>query len=474
MVRLGVVSLLAGLLLAGCLALTPTLPIGIPIASREVDVPFATVALEDVGVVTRADTIGSGTQLMLLTSPEQIGLVADMITHKSMAELQQVDFQQNAVVALFRGVMSSNNYQAVIKHITKDDDRLIVQAEFWSPSPWQGFLAATSFPYHLVQIDKQQLAVETPELVLELYSVTPTPHPNVAAKLDVQFETIARNEGGADIAAESARVDPQLLLLTSPEQLEEVAGLVDPQTMATLQQVNFQRYAVVAVFRGWQGSYNYQTIIDHIIRRGDRLIVHVQFWSPSPWYASPAALSFPYHLVKVDKQWLPVGKPELVLQSYPVTPTPPPYVTGAKTDIPFETIVRNEIGVVTAANAQAIGAQLLLLTSPEQLEEVAGMVDPQTMVELQQVDFQHYAVVALFRILQPSSNYQIAIERIIRHGDRLIVHAQFWMTSPQHPSAIAEAFPYHLVSVAREQLPAIETPELVLQWDSATPTPQVK
>ncbi len=146
--------------------------------------------------------------------------------------------------------------------------------------------------------------------------------PAGGGEVDVAFETIARNEGGMGITYDPTRLEPQLLLLTSSEQLGDIESQLAPQTLAALQQVDFAQYAVVALFRGHKGSLNFPTVIERITRQNDRLIVYAQFWEPSSTMASGAEVTYPFHLVKVNKREVASASLQLVLQSRLLTPTP--------------------------------------------------------------------------------------------------------------------------------------------------------
>ncbi|HQY91490.1 protease complex subunit PrcB family protein [Caldilinea sp.] len=151
----------------------------------------------------------------------------------------------------------------------------------------------------------------------------PAATPPTNGEIEIPFETVAVNESGANIDAHVMREGPQLLLLTSPNQIVSIQDQVNPETWTDLQQVDFQQYAVVALFRGLKPSTNYQTIIERITRQDDRLIVYAQFWEPNPVWESAAAETRPFHLVKIDRSQVPASSVELVLQSYVLTPTPP-------------------------------------------------------------------------------------------------------------------------------------------------------
>ena len=144
-----------------------------------------------------------------------------------------------------------------------------------------------------------------------------------SGEVEIPFETVALNEGGANIDAHAMREGSQLLLLTSSEQLAGIQEQVNPQTLADVQQVDFQQYAVIALFRGTKPSTNYQTVIERIAKEDDRMIIYAQFWEPNPAWESATAETRPYHIVKIGRRQVPVSSVELVLQSYVLTPTPP-------------------------------------------------------------------------------------------------------------------------------------------------------
>ena len=153
----------------------------------------------------------------------------------------------------------------------------------------------------------------------------PTPPPSTPGEVAVPFATIALNDSGGDIDITQHEIGgkPQGLLLTSPDQLAGLESWVNPPTWAALQQVDFQRDAVIALFRGRKPSSNYQTIIERITKQADKLIIHAQFWEPSPHWASKAEVTFPYHVVKISQHDVSSGQLELVLAPTLITPTPP-------------------------------------------------------------------------------------------------------------------------------------------------------
>jgi hypothetical protein len=135
---------------------------------------------------------------------------------------------------------------------------------------------------------------------------------------ELPFETVALNEWGGVFEMGD---EPQLMLLTTADDLTKVKDLMSEEDFANLQQVDFQDYFVVALFRGWRPSSNYQTVIERITRRNDTLTVEAQFWEPGA-VASEGETS-PYHVVKIARDDLEPAQLELALNTYTITPTPP-------------------------------------------------------------------------------------------------------------------------------------------------------
>jgi hypothetical protein len=155
----------------------------------------------------------------------------------------------------------------------------------------------------------------------QLSPVTPpAAAPPTSGETEIPFETVALDEIGV-IAGLGG--EPQLILLTSRDDAASIKDWVKPEVYTQLESLNFEQYAVLALFRGLQGSHNYLTIIERITRQDNRLIVYAQFWWPGSAYASAAAMTSPYHLVKLNKRQIPGSPLELALQAHIVTPTPP-------------------------------------------------------------------------------------------------------------------------------------------------------
>lgn len=161
------------------------------------------------------------------------------------------------------------------------------------------------------------------ELPTPVLTAPPTAAPTPTPIEDdfVEFETIELSEGGVNVNLENNNAE--LLLLTSSQDVSLLQGRVHPETVLEVQNINFDKYAVIVLFRGLKPSYNYQTVIERITQQDGQLTVSAQFWEPSPQWASAAALTSPYHIVKFLRSDLQNDHPELVLQTVSITPTPP-------------------------------------------------------------------------------------------------------------------------------------------------------
>lgn len=146
-----------------------------------------------------------------------------------------------------------------------------------------------------------------------------------------------------------------------------------------------------------------------------------------------------------------------------VWPRPTPHT------IPFETIAIDEGGISDEGTLNT-EPYLFLLTTTEQLTTLNTMVTPQSQAALHQVELESYVVIGLFLGRQPTGGYVATINQITQRDNRIIVHAELEIPNIA-PDAITA--PYHLVKVARTQLP-IEQLELVLEPTFVTPTPIVR
>ncbi len=139
---------------------------------------------------------------------------------------------------------------------------------------------------------------------------------------ELPFETLERND--TYISEEGyGGLEPCVILVTTRQEIDQLEGLIRQTSLDQLAKLNFEQYFAIAVFRGRQATSGYDTVIERVARRGDKIVVYAQFWEPSPHYAVFDAETSPYHIIKVRRGDGVSTQAELVLQSQLVTPTPP-------------------------------------------------------------------------------------------------------------------------------------------------------
>jgi PrcB C-terminal len=131
---------------------------------------FETVVLDGCGL--EKDEV----ELLFLTSSADIASIQNQVSPVTLQQLQNVNFDEDVVIVLLRGLKPSNNYQTVIDRIVQQNHQLIIYAQFWEPNPqWESTTAETS-PCHLVKVARQLIAdLSQVELTLQAIPMTPTP-----------------------------------------------------------------------------------------------------------------------------------------------------------------------------------------------------------------------------------------------------------------------------------------------------------
>jgi len=137
-------------------------------------------------------------------------------------------------------------------------------------------------------------------------------------EIELPFETIER----IDYGDYSIR-EPRLILITTPQEIDQVEGLITQEALDRLAELDLGQYFAIAVFRGTQATSGYDVIVERVARQGDKIVIRAQFWEPSPHYAVLDEVTSPYHLISVPRDSGVLQETELVFQSLVVTPTPP-------------------------------------------------------------------------------------------------------------------------------------------------------
>jgi hypothetical protein len=286
------------------------------------------------------------------------------------------------------------------------------------------------------------------------------PAPLPAGAADVPFTSLLQDELGMGHSLAQDYYEPRVALLTTLEEAEALAPLLSPAAQAAAGWVDYTRYAVLTVLRGHRPSLNFPVIIDRVALTDGRLLVQAQFWEPRPSQASGAAITYPAHLVLIERAQLPATKLPVLLQPYRVvmgydSPSEP-----GRSAVPFTTAVLDDAGTGTVPAGAGEGPQLRLLTSAAELAAVAGAGEPLESEAF--INWDQDALIGLWRGPQAGCNFRAEINWLIRIGDQLRVYATFWTPPPAEANCGTVTHPYHLVTVNRLQATAGE-PVLALQ-----------
>lgn len=145
-----------------------------------------------------------------------------------------------------------------------------------------------------------------------------------ARETELAFETIVQDDEHG--AGEGPVVtEPYALIITTPDEILALRGLVSQKALDRVQEIDFQKHFVIALFRGRRATGGHSTIIQRVARREDTIVIDAEFWEPSPYYVVTNVATAPYHLIQVERYDGVSSQTELVIRSKAVTPTPPPY-----------------------------------------------------------------------------------------------------------------------------------------------------
>lgn len=151
--------LLAIALLPGLVACNP----------QETELPFETIERYDL-----SQYIGPPRVILITTRPETDRLKG-LVSQQALDQLAALDFQQFFAIALFRGRQANTGYDTIIERVTRQDNRIVVYAQFWEPSPFYAVNPSETSPYHVIKVNRDNGAIQEAESVLQSRLITPTP-----------------------------------------------------------------------------------------------------------------------------------------------------------------------------------------------------------------------------------------------------------------------------------------------------------
>jgi len=136
--------------------------------------------------------------------------------------------------------------------------------------------------------------------------------------IELPFETVESDDWSKEPVCEQ-----RLVLVTNQAELEQLTNHISTKAMGHLSDLDYEKYFVIAVFRGGKPTSGYDVEIERVVKQDERILVYTLLWELSPYYGVIEEETAPYHVVKVQR---PIGlgrQFELLLQTILITPTPP-------------------------------------------------------------------------------------------------------------------------------------------------------
>ncbi len=130
----------------------------------------------------------------------------------------------------------------------------------------------------------------------------------------IPFENVVAEEWVTEVEIR----EPKLILLTGATDIAQIEPLVLPEHLILLQQADFAKYYLIALFRGIQPGSKHQVVIEQVSQHNDGVWILAQFWVPSGKEPVQAAETSPYQIVMIEKMNLDEGNVQLHLKSYEV------------------------------------------------------------------------------------------------------------------------------------------------------------
>jgi hypothetical protein len=136
--------------------------------------------------------------------------------------------------------------------------------------------------------------------------------------IDLPFETVERDDWSKEPVYEQ-----RLVLVTNQAELERLKNHISTEAMGHLSDLDYEKYFVIAVFRGGKPTTRYDVEIERVVKQDDKIVVYALLWEPAPYTGFSETETAPYQVVKVQRPVGLVNEFELLLQTIRITPTPP-------------------------------------------------------------------------------------------------------------------------------------------------------
>ncbi len=119
-------------------------------------------------------------------------------------------------------------------------------------------------------------------------------------EVELQFETIDKAELSWTGKYYEEK-EPGLFILARIDDIHFVERYVSEKALSELQNQNFAKVFVIAVFQGEKPTDENSVEIKRVTRRGDKITIYTQFTTPKPHTVAADMITSPYHLIKIQK-----------------------------------------------------------------------------------------------------------------------------------------------------------------------------
>lgn len=119
-------------------------------------------------------------------------------------------------------------------------------------------------------------------------------------EVTLPFDTIEQKEWAGTGQFYESR-EPGLIVVSRPEEVENLGGIITEEAKAKLQALDYSNYFVLLILQGWKPTTGYKPNIDRITRLENTVNIYAQFQEPKPDEKKADAVTSPYQLVQVQK-----------------------------------------------------------------------------------------------------------------------------------------------------------------------------
>lgn len=144
-----------------------------------------------------------------------------------------------------------------------------------------------------------------------LFSPAPSPTPPGTVLLWKELAAFDIS-GFADSNPETDK--PRLVVIGSLQDTAQLEGHVYPEVLKSVRQVDFSRYIVLGVFRGFRGTTGYGVEVDDVRLDSGEVVVYARFTDPPKNEVLGQLVTSPYVLLRVERgEQIPHGSVVFVL-----------------------------------------------------------------------------------------------------------------------------------------------------------------